>query len=103
MVSTTRHIERVKKKMMVKVEDQNCIMVDMSKVGMRLIMPVLLKKRDITVSLQINDQQMELNCRVCWIKKELNVYQQSEYQVGLFIPSPPRDYVLAVESLMHWL
>lgn len=102
MVSTTRHIERVKKKMMVKVEDQNCIMVDMSKVGMRLVMPVLLKKRDITVSIQINDQPMELDCHVCWIKKELNIYQQSEYQVGLYIPAPPQDYIRAVESLMHW-
>ena len=88
--------------MLVKVENHKCIMVDMSKVGMRLVMPILLKKQDITVSLKIDDQPMELDCHVCWIKKKLNVYQQSEYQVGLYIPSPPRDYVYAVEKMMHW-
>lgn len=102
MVSTTRHIERVKKKMMVKVEDQNCIMVDMSKVGMRLIMPTLLKKRDITVSLQMNDHPLELDCHVCWIKKEIDVYQQSQYQVGLYIADPPPEYILALEDLSNW-
>ena len=101
MEKSTRHIERIKKKLTVKVEGENCIMADMSKVGMRLTAPFLLKKRDINVSFQMKNVALELSCHVCWIKKELDIYQQPQYQVGLYIPEPPVEYIRLVESLTH--
>lgn len=102
MEKSTRHIERIKKKLIVNVENENCVMVDMSKFGMRLTTPFLLKKRDIIVSFQMENVALELSCHVCWIKKEVNIYRQSQYQVGLYIPEPPVEYIQLVESLTHW-
>lgn len=100
MESEIRHIERIKKKLVVQVEEQTCIMEDMSRVGMRLVTPMLLKKREIVVAFQIEEVNLQLKGRVCWIKKELNIYQQPEYHVGVYIPEPPAEYVRLVESLM---
>ncbi len=102
MDTSARHIERINKKAIVKIEGQDCIMVDMSKVGMRVVVPFLLKKRDINVSCRMKNVSSDLFCHVCWIKKEFNIYQQSQYQVGLYIPKPPVEYIRFVESLMHW-
>lgn len=100
--TTTRHMERIKKKAIVKVEGEDCIMLDMSKVGMRVVTPFLLKKRDIIVTFQVKNVSLDLSCHVCWIKKELDIYQRPQYQVGLYIPTPPVEYIRLVESLMHW-
>ena len=96
-----RHIERIKKKAIVKVDGEDCIMLDMSKVGMRIVTPFLLKKRDITVSFKMKDVSLDLSCHVCWIKKELDIYHQPQYQVGLNIPDPPEEYIRFMESQEH--
>jgi hypothetical protein len=100
METEVRHIERIKKKLVVKVNDRKCMMVDISKVGMRLVLPFLLKSREINVVFQMEDELLVLECRVCWIKKELNIYQQPQYQVGLYIPEPTEEYVRLVDKLM---
>lgn len=100
METEVRHIERIKKKLVVKVNDRKCLMEDLSKVGMRLVVPFLLKSRDINVVFQMEDELLSLDCRVCWIKKELNIYHQPQYQVGLYIPEPSDEYSRMVDNLM---
>ncbi len=100
MESEIRHIERIKKKLAVQVEGQTCIMQDISKVGMQLVTPMLLKKRELAIAFQMEEINLHLKGRVCWIKKELNIYQQPEYHVGVYIPEPPDEYVRLVKSLI---
>jgi hypothetical protein len=100
METDVRHIERFKKKLVVKVDDRKCMMEDISRVGMRLLVPFLLRSRDINVVFQLEDELLSLDCRVCWIKKELNIYQQPQYHVGLYIPEPTEEYTRLVDKLI---
>jgi len=76
-------------------------MADMSKNGMRLILPVLLKKQTISITFQMENLKLELKGIIRWIKKETTVYDQAQYQVGVYLMEPPEEYILLVEKLLE--
>ncbi len=96
-----RQRDRIRKKLLIKVEGQSSIMADMSKNGMRLILPVLLKKQTISITFQMENLKLELKGIIRWIKKETTVYDQAQYQVGVYLMEPPEEYILLVEKLLE--
>lgn len=95
-----RQRERIRKKLLIKVEGQSSVMVDMSANGMKLIIPVLLKKREVGITFTMQDLSLYLTGRVRWIRKEETVYDQAQYLVGLYFDEPPEEYVKLVETLL---
>ncbi len=92
---------RIRKKLLIKVDGHTCVMVDMSRTGMKLVIPFLLKKRQVDITFQVEDMMLEVTGSVRWIRKEPTVYEQSQYQVGLLIADPPEEYVQLVEKLLE--
>lgn len=75
-------------------------MMDLSKNGMRLIIPTLVKKRSLTVTFEMENVNFDIRGNIRWIKKEPTVYDQAQYQMGINFPSPPEKYVQMVEELL---
>jgi hypothetical protein len=96
-----RQRDRISKKLLIKAEDTACTMVDMSRAGMRLIMPVLVKKPSFDISFQMENLLLNMTGIVRWIKKEPTVYEQARYQVGLYLVDPPEEYIHLIESLLQ--
>ncbi|MCP4219370.1 MAG: hypothetical protein GY765_32345, partial [bacterium] len=70
----------------------------MSLDGMKLLVSSLLKKRSVFINLESEDVYVELKCYIRWIRKQLNVYNQPQYQVGVIIPNPPAEYMRLVKN-----
>jgi len=96
-----RQRDRISKKLLIKVEGTACTMVDMSRAGMRLIAPVLIKKPSLDITFQMENLLLDMRGIVRWIKKEPTVYEQARYQVGLFLIDPPEEYVQLIETLLR--
>jgi PilZ domain len=95
------HKKRIHKKLLIKVDGQSCVMEDMSRNGMKLVIPVLLKKRQVTINFRMEPLELEMQGYVRWIHKEPTVYDQAQYQVGLYITDPPDEYITLVENLLE--
>jgi len=95
-----RQRDRISKKLLIKVDGHTCIMLDMSKTGMRLIVPFLLKKQAVDIIFQMENVLLELKGIIRWIKKELIVYDQVQYQVGVSLIAPPEEYTILIEKLL---
>lgn len=93
MDKLTRQIERVKKKLLVKVDNNTCVMEDFSLFGMRVVCPVLIKKTDVDIQFMVDETSLVLKGHISWIKKFENVYNQPQYRVGIYIPVPPDEYI----------
>ncbi len=93
-------MERIKKKLLLEVDGETCIMEDISTVGMRIISPVLFKQKSVAVTFRLHQSSLELSGRICWIKKDYNIYKQSQYQVGIYFTSPDHEYVRLVQALV---
>jgi len=101
MVMEERQRERISKKLLIKADGQSCIMIDLSKNGMRLIIPNLVKKRSLTVNFRMDDINIDMRGNIRWIKKESTVYDQVQFQMGIHFPSPPVQYIRLVEKLLR--
>jgi hypothetical protein len=101
MALGTRHLERIRKKLLIKVEGETCIMEDLSKTGMRLLSSVLFKRKVVGIMFEMEDRLLELDGEIRWIRKESTVYDQVQYQVGVFFPNPPEEYIHLVEKLLE--
>lgn len=75
-------------------------MEDMSKTGMRLIAPILFKKQVVNITFQMENLTVDLKGTIRWIRKKPAIYDQPQYQVGLFLTNPPPQYVRLVEKLL---
>ena len=95
-----RQRDRIRKKLLIKVDDHTSVMEDMSDSGMKLVIPSLLKRRKVNVQFQMDNLQLQLKGIIRWITKQPTVYDQAQYQVGLFIQDPPKEYVQLVEALL---
>jgi hypothetical protein len=100
MVMEERKRDRINKKSLIKVEGQTCVMADMSRSGMRLVLPVLLKKQTIDITFRMESLTLDLQGIVRWIKKEPTVYDQAQYQVGVYLIDPPEEYTLLIDKLL---
>lgn len=96
-----RHIDRIRKKLLIKVNGMTSIMVDISPTGMKVELPVLLKKRDVEIMLHIEDNEVNMHGDVRWIHKQPTVYDQAQYQVGIFFENPPEEYLEMVAKLLN--
>ncbi len=105
-----RDKKRICKKLAVKVDDHRGMILDLSKEGMKVNLsslisqgPIgrLLRKRYINITFQIGGLILVLNCYVCWIRKQLTVYKQPQYQLGVSIQDPPTEYLRLVEKLLQ--
>jgi hypothetical protein len=95
-----RQRERIRKKLLIKVEGQSSVMVDMSANGMKLIVPVLLKKREVDITFEMKDHSLDLTGCIRWIRKEQTIYDQAQYQVGVYFEEPPAEYIELIENLL---
>lgn len=100
MAMEERQRERISKRLLIKADGQSCIMMDLSKNGMRLIIPTLVKKSSLTVNFQMENINLDIPGNIRWIKKEPTVYDQAQFQVGIHFPSPPEKYVQLVDELL---
>lgn len=94
----SRLIDRIRRKLLVTVGDQVCVMEDLSLFGMRVNSPVLLKKTEVDIRFQADEKVLNLKGRISWIRKSMDVYNQAQYQVGIYIPEPDGQYVELVKS-----
>ncbi len=101
MVMEERQRERIGKKLLIKADGESCIMVDLSRNGMRLIIPRLIKKSSLNINFQLDDVILDMKGNIRWIKKEPTVYDQAQYQVGIHFPSPPDIYIGLVQKLLE--
>jgi len=96
-----RQKERIRKKLLILVEGETCVMENLSNIGMKLVIPFLVKKRKIDIHFQYNGYQQDLIGEIRWIHKEPTVYDQASYMVGVELLDPPPDYVALVEKLLN--
>jgi hypothetical protein len=75
-------------------------MENMSKTGMRLIAPILFKKQAVNIAVQMENLNVDLKGTIRWIQRKPAVYDQAQYQVGVFLTNPPPQYVGLVEKLL---
>ena len=101
MVFVERQRERIRKKLLVNVEGNTCIMEDMSQTGMHLVAPVLFKKKSVNITFQMENVTVDLKGTIRWIQKKSTVYDQAQYQVGVFLTDPPPQYVRLVEKFLE--
>jgi hypothetical protein len=95
------HRNRIRKKLLIKVNGQTSVMEDMSKNGMRLVVPVLFKKAEVDILFKWDILELEMKGYVRWIHKEPTVYDQSQYKLGIFITDPPNEYKELVDKLLE--
>lgn len=98
MVMDERKLERIKKKLLIKAEGYTCIMEDMSRHGMGLIIPALLKKQVIDIGFRLEDLELAMQGVIRWMKKASTFYGQSQYHVGVSLIDPPSEYTQLVDS-----
>jgi hypothetical protein len=101
MVSVERQLNRIPKKLLITVEGATCIMENMSQTGMRLISPVLFKKQTVNIFFQMDNFSIELKGTIRWMQKKSTVYDQPQYQVGVFLPDPPPKYIRLIEKMLE--
>ena len=99
MWSVARQLERIDKKLLIKVEGETCVMQDISKNGMRLMSRVLFKTQTVDINFTMDDIEVELQGQIRWIQKRPTVYDQAQYLVGVYLLDPPEEYIELVEKL----
>ncbi len=95
----TRQIFRISKRLLIKVNGLTSVMVDISKIGMKLILPILLKRREVVITFRMDNRIVDLKGDVRWIHKEPTIYDQAQYQVGVLLDDPPEEYLEMVDEL----
>lgn len=101
MITEERQLDRINKKLLIKADGQTCVVTDMSKNGIHLIIPGLLKKQIVDIHFQMDNLILEMKGFIRWIKKEPTVYEQVQYQVGLSLIDPPEEYISLIDSLLN--
>jgi len=97
----SRELERIKKKLLIKVEGETCVMQDMSKNGMRVLSSVLFKNQTVNISFEVDDMTIDLKGQIRWIQKRPTVYDQAQYLVGVYLLDPPEEYIELVENFLE--
>ncbi len=89
---------RKKVNMLLKVGDTRGILVDVSKMGLRVTTDKFPENENVDVSLRIRNKIIDLKGTVHWVEIKQTLAQEP-YEMGLSIINPDIDFTTFVESL----
>ncbi len=92
-----RKEKRKKKKLLLKVGSDKGILVDISKIGLRISMDKIPSGETIDVRLKIKDKTFELKGTIHWVEIKQTI--DNSYEVGISLIDPDEEYKEFVESL----
>lgn len=92
-----RKEERKKKKLLLKVDDDKGILVDISKIGLRVSMDKIPSGETVDINLKIKDKNFNLKGTIHWVEIKQTI--DDNYEMGISLINPDKDYKEFVENL----
>ena len=94
-----RKFKRVRKKILVTINNKPGIIIDISKAGIKLSTSVVPKTRDVTISLQVDDNSFNLKGNIRWVNRKFPFQNLNE--IGVMIEDAPDDYNALLDKLVE--
>lgn len=92
-----RKEKRKKKRLLLKVGSDKGILVDISKIGLRISMDKIPSGETVDVSLKIKDKTFKLKGTIHWV--EIKQTTDNTYEIGISLIDPNEEYKEFVEKL----
>ncbi len=86
-----RKENRIKKRILTKLEERPAIVVDISQSGIQISMNSVPKNQEIAIKLQIGDKVIDLQGDIRWINKTM--FNKSSSNIGIAIRDAPMEYL----------
>jgi hypothetical protein len=92
-----RKEERKKKRLLLKVDDDKGMLVDISKIGLRVAMEKIPSGETIDIILRVRRESFNLKGTVHWVEIKQTVNEP--YEMGISLLEPTEEYKEFVENL----
>ena len=92
-----RKEERKKKRVLLKVGDDKGILVDISKIGLRVAMEKIPSGETVDINLKIKNKPFNLKGTVHWVEIKQTI--DEPYEMGISLLNPDEDFEEFVENL----
>lgn len=92
-----RKEERKKKRVLLKVGDDKGILVDISKIGLRVAMEKIPSGETVDINLKIKNKSFNLKGTVHWVEIKQTI--DEPYEMGISLLNPDEDFEEFVENL----
>ncbi|MCK4761224.1 MAG: PilZ domain-containing protein [Candidatus Aminicenantes bacterium] len=93
-----RKEERKKKRLLLKIGEDKGMMVDITKMGLRVMLEKFPPGEAVDISFKVNDQAFNLKGTIHWVEIKQTL-DQEPYEMGLSLINPGDDFMKFVESL----
>jgi hypothetical protein len=85
-----RKTRRIKKRVMLKIDDKSAILVDISRTGIRYSTATPPKSRQVDILLHCDEQTFNLKGTIRWAKRKVAL--QKLYDVGVSLDETSEEY-----------
>jgi hypothetical protein len=92
-----RKEKRKKKTLLLKVDSDKGILVDISKIGLRISMDKIPSGETVDVSLKIKEKTFNLKGTIHWVEIKQTI--DNSYEMGISLIDPNEEYREVVENL----
>jgi hypothetical protein len=92
-----RREERVKKRVVVKLNDKPSILEDISKNGIKLTAAHIPPSRYVDITIEAGEEKLALRGYIRWIKRQITFH--SPKKIGLSLIDVPDEYYTFLETL----
>jgi len=89
---------RKSKRMLLKIEDGNGVLIDISRKGMRISAEKIPEGETVEISFKVNHQDIYLKGTVHWVEIK-QTRDEDPYEVGLSIKEPSQEFLQFVDDL----
>ena len=92
-----RKVKRIKKRIMVKINNRPAILIDISKGGIKLSSAIVPSKPEVSIEIRDDNQVFNLRGRIRWITRTISF--QNLKEIGIIIDDAPEEYHQYVDKL----
>ena len=92
-----RKHKRIKKSMILRVNNKPGQLIDLSRDGLRLSTAISQTPRDIDIALKTENKRMNLQGSIQWIRNQDQRKRSAE--LGVRLPDPPQEYHQLLDTL----
>jgi len=93
-----REAVRKTKRMLLKIEDGDGVLIDISRKGMRISAEKIPEGETVEISFKLNNQDIRLKGTVHWVEIK-QALDDDPYELGVSIKDPSREFLRFVDNL----
>jgi hypothetical protein len=93
-----REAVRKTKRMLLKIEDGDAVLIDVSRKGMRISAEKIPEGETVEISFKMNNRRIRLKGTVHWVEIKQTV-DEDPYELGVSFKNPSREFLQFVDNL----